>query len=104
MGHDAVHLLDEVLYRLPDAQVLAKAREEARIVLTMDLDFARLLAVSNCDLPAVIIFRLKDERSECVNTRLAEVLGNYTEAILSVAIVSVGEHSIRVRRLPIGRG
>ena len=43
-GHDAVHLLDEGLYRLPDSQILAKAREEARIVLTMDLDFGRLLA------------------------------------------------------------
>lgn len=43
-GHDAVPLREEGLSRLPDAEILAKARREQRIVLTFDLDFGDLLA------------------------------------------------------------
>jgi len=39
-GHDAVHLRELGLQRLPDEDILVKAREEGRIVLTMDLDLA----------------------------------------------------------------
>ncbi|WP_413201402.1 DUF5615 family PIN-like protein, partial [Nostoc piscinale] len=45
-GHDVVHLRDEGLQRLPDNEILVKARTEGRILLTVDLDFAQLLAVS----------------------------------------------------------
>jgi predicted nuclease of predicted toxin-antitoxin system len=33
-GYDAVHLRDEGLQRLPDDQILVKARTEGRILLT----------------------------------------------------------------------
>ena len=38
-GHDTVHLRDEGLIRLPDSDIVAKAVEEHRVVLTFDLDF-----------------------------------------------------------------
>ena len=65
--HDAVHLMDEGLNRLPDGDILQKARQENRILLTHDLDFGELLAASGGELPIVIIFRLKDMRApnEC---------------------------------------
>jgi hypothetical protein len=44
-GHDAVHLRHLGLQRLPDNEILAKARGERRIVLTFDLDFGDLLAL-----------------------------------------------------------
>lgn len=37
-GHDAVHLHEEGLDRLEDAVILAKAREECRVLLTHDLN------------------------------------------------------------------
>jgi len=39
-GHDAIHLLDQQLHKLPDPAMLEKARHENRILLTHDLDFA----------------------------------------------------------------
>ncbi len=39
--HDAVHLRDEGLIRLPDSEIVAKALVENRIVLTFDLDFEK---------------------------------------------------------------
>ena len=43
-GHDAVHLRDGGLYRLPNGQLFEKAAREQRILLTSDLDFGELAA------------------------------------------------------------
>jgi predicted nuclease of predicted toxin-antitoxin system len=37
LGHDAVHLSEQGLERLPDAGIVEKARQEGRIVLVHDL-------------------------------------------------------------------
>ena len=56
IGHDAVHLREQRLQRAVDAEIAAKAALEDRIVLTMDLDFGYLLAVSGERIPSVILF------------------------------------------------
>ena len=45
-GHDVVHLLEEQLACLPDDQIVAKAQEEGRAIVTHDLDFGRIVALS----------------------------------------------------------
>lgn len=100
-GHDAVHLREERLQRLTDEEIIAKARAEQRILLTMDLDFGYLLAVSKEHVPSIVLFRLEDERSEVVNERLADVLIQCESVLETGAIISVSEAAIRVRRLPI---
>lgn len=102
-GHDAVHLREEQLHRLPDAEILEKAKRESRIVLTCDLDFPTLLAASQSSLPSVILFRLDDERPDNINRRLTAVLSESTIALQNGAIISVDERKHRVRLLPIGK-
>jgi hypothetical protein len=46
-GYDAMHLAEQRLERLADADILAKARTEGRVLLTVDLDFAQLSAMSS---------------------------------------------------------
>jgi predicted nuclease of predicted toxin-antitoxin system len=58
--HDAVHLRDEGLIRLPDSEIAAKAVAETRVVLTFDLDFGDILAMARSKAPSVIIFRLRN--------------------------------------------
>ncbi len=100
-GHDAIHLRDEGLQRLPDPDILAKAAGEARILLTMDLDFPQLLAASGGRFPSLIVFRLANERWENVNARLADVLGSFSSQLDSGAIISVRDTLIRIRKLPL---
>jgi len=69
-----VHLREEGLQTLPDDEILVKARAEGRIVLTLDLDFGQLLAMSGESLPSVILFRLGNENYNMINERLATVL------------------------------
>ena len=45
-GHDAIHLRDEGLQRLPDREIFGKAVAEDRVILTFDLDFGEIAALS----------------------------------------------------------
>jgi len=56
-GYDAIHLRDQGLQRLDDYKIVEKVRAEGRVVLTHDLDFGRIVAISGADIPSVITFR-----------------------------------------------
>jgi predicted nuclease of predicted toxin-antitoxin system len=57
-GHDGVHLRELQMQRATDLEVVARARDESRVVLTFDLDFGEVLALGVLNRPSVIIFRL----------------------------------------------
>jgi predicted nuclease of predicted toxin-antitoxin system len=101
-GHEALHLHEQGLDRLSDAQILEKARREGWIVLTSDLDFGDLLAASGDSLPSVLIFRLQDMRPANVNEHLRQILAHHSTDMTQGVIISVTERRFRVHRLPIG--
>ena len=45
-GHDALHLRDEGLHRLPNGEIFNKAPREHRVLLTFDLDFGEIAALT----------------------------------------------------------
>jgi predicted nuclease of predicted toxin-antitoxin system len=100
-GYDAIHLVEEGLEQLTDDEILVKARDEGRILLTVDLDFGYLLAVSGEQLPSVILFRLGNESYEIIQERLTEVLSLCWDGLAAGAIISVKDEVFRMRRLPI---
>lgn len=100
-GHDAVHLRDFGLQRLKDEQIVEKARQEGRVILTHDLDFGRIVALSSATQPSVTTLRLGDMQPAHVNHYVAQVLGRFTTQLEEGALVSVNEQGIRVRSLPI---
>lgn len=101
LAHDTVHLKDQGLQRAFDSFILDKALNEGRILLTHDLDFAELLALSGGKAPSVIIFRLRNMHPDRVNMCLNMVINEHVEALGKGAIISVDEGLIRVRYLPI---
>ena len=102
-GHNAVHLHDEGLQRLPDDQIVRKARAEGRAIITMDLGFGHLLAFAESRTPSVILFRLHNAHPDHLQQLLAEYLP-LLEANLRHGIIAVIEdHNVRVHRLPIRR-
>ncbi|HLA79167.1 MAG TPA: DUF5615 family PIN-like protein [Vicinamibacteria bacterium] len=102
-GHDIVHLRDQGLQRLPDGDIFEKAGVEGRVVLTFDLDFGEIVALSEGARTSVILFRLRDARSSQVIARLDRVLEDSSHAILGGAVVIVEDGRHRVRSLPVGR-
>jgi predicted nuclease of predicted toxin-antitoxin system len=101
-GHDAVHLRDEGLQCLPNGEIFRKAGSEQRIVLTFDLDFGEILAGSAGQIISVILFRLRNTRSDFVIQRLDDVLSHSSADLTQGAIIVVEDGRHRVRRLPIG--
>ena len=100
-GHDAIHLLDQQLGRLPDVDIFEKARQESRIILTHDLDFADILAATQALLPSVVIFRLRNMKPQNVNQYLLAILNQHAADLIQGAVISVTEGLIRKRQLPL---
>ena len=100
-GHDAVHASELSLNRAPDSEVLSRALDEGRIVISADLDFPRLLALPGAAGPGLILLRggnySESESLECVR----RVLMALRAEELPRCIVVVDHKNIRRRWLPI---
>ena len=92
--HDACHLSEEGLHRLPNGDIFAKALEEDRVVLTTDLDFGEIVATCGDRSPGVVIFRLRNTRVSHVIDRLRAVLDE------SSAQETLGRRSRNVHSYP----
>jgi len=77
------------------------ARRERRTILTQDLDFAALVALSGGSGPSVVSLRLSSSRVERVNARLKDVLPELERETLAGAIITVEDRRVRTRALPI---
>ena len=102
-GHDATHLREQNLKRLPNGEIFHKAAAENRIILTCDLGFGEILALSGMQTVSAVVFRDRNKRTAHLITRLQKVLQESAQDLEDGAIISVGERGHRVRLLPIGR-
>src|SRR4030066_1911533 len=101
-GHDAVHLREERLHRLPNGAIFERAYAESRVILTFDLDFGEIVAISGGKPVSVILFRLHNTRTPHVIDRLNKVLQESAISLEGGAVIVVEESRHRTRRLPFG--
>ena len=99
-GHDASHLRDEGLHRLPNGDIFEKAIAESRVIVTFDLDFGEIVALSKGRKTGVILFRLRNSRVSFVIQRLGNVISECADALARGAIVIVEETRQRIREFP----
>jgi predicted nuclease of predicted toxin-antitoxin system len=85
---------------LPNGGVFEKAIGESRVVVTFDLDFGEIVALSKGRKTGVILFRLRNTRTAFVIQRLSEVISECADALMRGAIVIVEEARHRVREFP----
>ena len=100
-GYDAVHAVTLGLQRAPDSNIMARAGQEARTVVTADLDYPRLLALAQTTEPSLILFRHGNWSEADVVARLSEVLAGLSEQDIAQSILVVDRDRVRRRRLPI---
>jgi predicted nuclease of predicted toxin-antitoxin system len=72
------------------------------VIVTFDLDFGEIVALSHGENASVILLRLHNTRTPHLIKRLATVLTDATEALEQGAVV-VEESRHRIRYLPLGR-
>lgn len=98
---DALHTGEMGLSKAEDEEILARACEENRIVVTLDADFHAHLALSQAKKPSVIRFRIEGLRAEPFAQLLQKVLRQCESDLALGAMVSVQENRVRIRRLPV---
>ncbi len=102
-GHDVVHLREIGRQAAPDSEVLTRALDEQRVIISTDMDFGSLLVQKELSRPSVILFRRVERKT---NARLALILKNLEVIRTDLeqgSIVILESSRIRIRRLPIGK-
>lgn len=102
LGHDAVHVRNYGMRTAKDADILTRAEQEDRIIISADTDFDTLLAQRMARRPSVIIFRgSKMQNTEEQIKLLTLNVAKVDEDLQQGSIIIIEESRIRVRRLPI---
>ncbi|MFA6472096.1 MAG: DUF5615 family PIN-like protein [Candidatus Latescibacterota bacterium] len=100
-GIDTVHVGEIGYSTASDSAVLQKARDEGRIVVTLDADFHTLLALSGTTSPSVIRIRMEGLRGKEAAGLIRAVLMQCGDDLNHGALVTVQPQRTRIRRLPL---
>jgi len=87
-----------------DEEIFTFAIEKNYVIITMDLDFGQILAITRSSQPSTIILRLEDPRVKNVNDKLLKILPIIQKELLEGSIIIIEENRIRIRKLPINTG
>ena len=88
---------------MTDSDIFRKAAAEGRVLLTFDLDFGEILALSRERTVSVVLFRLHNTHTPHVIERLKVTLEETKAMLEAGSIVVVEESRLRTRRLPLQR-
>jgi predicted nuclease of predicted toxin-antitoxin system len=90
------------LSKADDKEILRKAKEQGRILITRDRDFGGLVFVEGLG-GGVIYLRMLPSTQNAVHEELKRVLKIYDEEDLKKAFVVVGPGRHRHRKLPFSK-
>jgi predicted nuclease of predicted toxin-antitoxin system len=100
-GHDAVHIRRYGIQSAQDVQILARALQEDRILVSADSDFSAILAAQEAHHPSFILFRDPNllDAQDYIDFLLPAL--PMLELELLSGCVAVFRHGrLRVRKLP----
>lgn len=86
-----------------DDQIFQMAAAESSVIVTVDLDFSRIIALSGQNGPGIILFRAGNVSDAEMLVLLRRVLEEVDEATLTRSVVVVEEERLRIASLPIGQ-
>lgn len=100
-GLDVVHVAELSMLGADDAEALEQAAAENRALVTADIDFGTLLALSGATQPSVIQFRRESHRPEQQVAFLLAEATTLEEPRRQGCVVTVTDARMRIRALPI---
>jgi predicted nuclease of predicted toxin-antitoxin system len=101
-GFDVLHTGEIGMSEALDEEILARAHQEERTIVTLDSDFHTLLARSKASAPSVVRIRIQGLRAERMVVLIPQVLEAISEELARGAVASIDETlKIRVRKLPL---
>ena len=100
---DVQHVSDVGLSRASDREILDAARNDSRIIVTLDADFHTILALDSAASPSVIRIRREGLKGRELAELLFAVWPKIEKDILQGAMITVTENSVRIHNLPVFR-
>jgi len=100
-GWDVVHTGGIGLSRASDREIINYARQENRIIITLDADFHAILAVENAQTPSVVRIRQEGLKADKLADLIKKIWPRIQAQLETGALVTVTEQSIRVRNIPL---
>jgi predicted nuclease of predicted toxin-antitoxin system len=101
VGHEAHHVRERALSRATDQDIFAAAVAAGAVIITADLDFSRILALSGRDQPGLILFRAGDLSDAQMLNLLRDVLERVPAEQLQCSVVVADRASLRIAPLPL---
>ena len=92
LGHDVVRVGEIMRSNAADREIVERAADDGRVVLTQDLDFSEIIALSGAQGPSLITLRLSDSRVGNVNRVLSTVLVQLESEISSGIVATVEDN------------
>ena len=100
-GFDAVHWSALGAANAPDKEIMSHARDAGYVVLTSDLDFGTILAVTHGEKPSVVQLRSDNLSHENIGRQVIDALRQLTIELEGGALVTVDTERTRLRILPL---
>jgi predicted nuclease of predicted toxin-antitoxin system len=102
-GHDAVHVSEIGLTSTDDLVILARARDEGRVLVSGDHDFVQMLFASGATRPSLVLVREVEAMpsAELAALLLAALSAGLAELLPAGAIATLTPDRARVRPLPL---
>ena len=100
-GWDVEHVSERNMSAASDTEILAVAKQEQKIVITLDADFHALLAVSSATGPSVVRIRIEGMNGASLAAMFTATWPKVGDALQAGAMVTINERGIRIKHLPI---
>lgn len=100
-GLEAVHWESVGLRDATDVEIMGWAESESRVVVTNDLDFGQILALTHANGPSVVLIRGSKVLPSQVGDIVVGVLMKYAQELEQGALIVIDELRHRVRVLPL---
>lgn len=100
-GFEASHWSETGDPRAQDSEIFEWAARGNHVIFTNDLDFSRILALTQGKGPSVIQVRTQDLLPENLGPIVLKALQEYDGELQAGALIVIDERSLRVRILPI---
>ena len=101
LGHEIIRSIEVLPEEAPDQEIIRYARATDRVILTEDLDFTDIIALSGVTQPSLISLRLSDASMDNVNRVLEAAIPGLEELVVTGIIATVEDERVRVRQLPV---
>ncbi len=97
VGHDAATVLQQDLGGRDDADIASRCRQEERVLITLDTDFADIRSYPPAQYFGLIVLRLRQQNKPHVLEILARVIPALSSELLTQHLWIVEEDRIRIR-------